>query len=386
MQLIEKTEDLEQLCQRLEANEFVCVDLEFIREHSYFAKLCLIQIASVNEAAIIDPLADNIDLTSFFSLMQNQKIMKVFHSGRQDIEIIYNLSSHTPKPIFDTQIAAQVAGFGEAVSYENLVSSIQHKNIDKSSRLSDWSKRPLSTNQLNYALSDVTHLVHIYQHLKKWLEEKNRTSWIKEELNILGCEKTYAINPDDAWQKIRHRSHNPRFLTLLKALASWREKRAINKNVPRHSFIKDDLLLNICAEFPQTKEDLTNIRGMRSDIVEGKLGNEILEVTQNIKQIDEKNYVCVCENRESVVSCPALFNLLRMLLHTISQEQKVIPRIIATENDLKIFANGDHESPQFMHDWRFDIFGQYALKISQGQTSVRFNPETKRMEFSDFSK
>ena len=381
MQLIEKTEDLNLLCQKLSNEEFICVDLEFMREHTYFAKLCLIQIASLNDAAIIDPLSADINLDAFISLMQNPSVVKVFHSGRQDIEIIYNISGTIPHPLFDTQIAAQVAGFGEAVSYENLVIALLHQTIDKSSRLSDWSKRPLTQNQLNYAISDVTHLVHIYQHLKKWLEDKERTSWIEDELKIICDEKTYKINPDDMWQKIRHRSHNARFLTILQALAAWREKRAIEKNVPRHSFIKDDLLLNICAECPQTKEELASIRGMRSDIACGKLGTEILDVLQNVKQVDKKDYAKVCENKEFSVSSPALFNLLKMLLQIVAQEQKVTPRIIATENDLKAFVSGDIETPQFMNGWRFEIFGKHALKISQGQTAIRFTPENNRIEF-----
>ena len=256
MQFIQNTRDLETLCQKFSNEEFVCVDLEFLRQHTYFAKLCLIQIASVSDEAIIDPLAEKLDLQPFFNLMQNEKVVKVFHSGRQDIEIIYNLTSQIPTPLFDTQIAASVVGFGESVSYEHLVNHILHTNIDKSSRLSDWSNRPLNENQLNYAISDVTHLVKIYQYLQDKLTKENRMEWISEELKYLCDENLYKINPYNVWQKMRHRSHSAKFLTYLRELCAWRETRAINKNIPRQSFIKDDLLLNICSDCPTTTEEL----------------------------------------------------------------------------------------------------------------------------------
>ena len=291
MQLIEKTEDLENFCQILNAREFICVDLEFMRERTYFAKLCSIQIASVAESAVIDPLAPGLNLTSFFNLMQAPSVTKVFHSGRQDIEIIYNLCGKIPAPLFDTQIAAQALGFGEAVSYETLVNAVLHIELDKSSRLSDWSKRPLNENQLRYALSDVTHLLIIYQHIRNELQKQHRLDWIAGEIEALASPEIYRVNPREVWQKIRHRSLNSLFLTTLRELAAWREQRAIQKNTPRQSVIKDDILLNICAARPETKEELAAVRGVRPDMAAGRIGDEIIAALQNVKQLAKKDYV-----------------------------------------------------------------------------------------------
>ena len=350
MELIENNENLKKICAKLADEPFICVDLEFMRQHTYFAQLCLIQIASQNDAVIIDPLAENIVLDDFFNLMQNPNIIKVFHSGRQDIEIIYNLSNKIPYPIFDTQIAASAAGYGESASYENLVSNILHKNIDKSSRLSDWSKRPLNKNQLTYALSDVTHLVHIYQYLKTWLAEQNRTEWINDELNNLCNENLYKINPHEVWQKMRHRSHNAKYLTFLRELAAWRENRAINKNVPRQSFIKDDLLLNICAECPQNKDDLMSVRGMRADLASGKIGDEIIEVIHKTKLIDERNYVIPPTIHNYPNTDSGLLELLKLLLRIIAAENMIVPKLIADEDDLKRFCNGITADIPFLAD------------------------------------
>ena len=262
MRLIDTNQALTDFCQELTNEPFIAVDLEFLREKTYYAKLCLIQVASPNHAAIIDPLAE-IDLSAFFALMKNPNITKVFHSGRQDIEIIYNQSGFIPEPLFDTQIAAQVCGFGEAVSYENLVKSVLGIQLDKSSRLSDWSLRPLDTKQLEYALSDVTHLVNIYTFLQNKLAETGRLHWLDEEIAILKSPDTYIVRPEDAWQKIRHRSHNSKVLTILRELAAWRERRAQNKNTPRQSIIKDDCLINIAAACPTSKEELEKIRNIR---------------------------------------------------------------------------------------------------------------------------
>lgn len=385
MQLIDNTKDLETFCQKLNTQEFVCVDFEFLREHSYFAKLCLIQIASITESAIIDPLAEDINLQSFFDLMQNQSLTKVFHSSRQDIEIVYNLSGKTPQPLFDTQIAAQAAGFGEASSYESLVEHILHISLDKSSRLSDWSRRPLSETQLNYALSDVTHLVNIYQYLKSWLENENRLDWIAEEMQALTDENLYKINPYDLWQKMRHRSHNALFLTTLRELAAWREQRAISRNVPRQSFLKDAVLFNICAAQPSCKEELAAIRGMRAEIAAGKMGDEIIEVLQKVKLLGKESYVTPPRVKELPSADSSLLELLKVLLRVVAQEQRVIPRMLASEDELKIFCHNHEADVPFRHGWRYEIFGQAAEKICRGEISIAYNPQTRRIEFNQTS-
>ena len=385
MQLIDNTTDLQSLCRRLSKQQFVCVDLEFLREHTYFAKLCLVQIAAIDESAIIDPLASDIDLSSFFDLIQNQNVTKVFHSGRQDIEIIYNLSGKIPSPLYDTQIAAQAAGYGESVSYESLVSQILHIELDKSSRLSDWSRRPLSQNQLSYALSDVTHLVNLYSNLTAWLQDNNREHWIDEDLKALADEALYQIDPYTVWQKIKHRSHSPFFLTVLRELAAWREQRAITKNVPRHSFIKDDLLLNICAVCPDTKQTLSSIRGMRQDIASGKIGDEIIAVIQKAKNIAPTDYVIPPAEKESLCADTALMELLRLLLKTVAQEQKLTPKMIAHDDDLRKFCLYQQNIP-FLQGWRYDIFGIKAEKLRNGNTAVSYDQQLHTLNFIDLSK
>ncbi len=386
MQLIETTEDLSKFCQKLATHEFICVDLEFLREHSYFAKLCLIQVASAEESAVIDPLASDINLQSFFDLMQNQSVTKVFHSGRQDIEIIYNQSDKIPTPLFDTQIAAQAAGFGEAISYENLVSHILHIELDKSSRLSDWSKRPLSSKQLEYALSDVTHLTKIYQYLKTRLEKENRLSWIEDELNELKDAKLYQPSPQEAWKRIRHRSHNAFFLTTLRELASWREQRAIAKNTPRQSLIKDDVLLTICAAFPKDKTELAAVRGMRSDLARGKIGDEIIEVLQHTSNLKPKDYVIPPITKELPNVNTALLELLKLLLKVVAHQQKITPHMLASEEELKIFCSDNNTNPLFMTGWRYEIFGCKAEQIRRGEIAVAYDPQTHEFNFIAVSK
>ena len=386
MQLIVNDNELKTLCQNLEQKNFICVDLEFMRQHTYFAELCLIQVASENLSAVIDPLSKDIDLSPFFQLMQNPDIIKVFHSGRQDIEILYNLTRQIPTPVFDTQIAASVAGFGESASYETLVKHILKQDIDKSSRLSDWSKRPLTEKQISYALSDVTHLVNIYLYLKSWLKQNNREDWIKDETNNLCCENLYKIDPYESWQKIKHRSHSPRFLTLLRELAAWREQRAALKNVPRHSFIKDDLLLSICADCPQTKEDLCNVRGIRQDLASGIIGSEIIKVITKALTIDKKDYVTPPQIKDFSGTDNSLFEILKLLLRIKAQENKIVPKMLATEDELKSFClNGENVISSFP-TWKQELFWQDAQKIKTGKTAICYDNKSGHIKFVDLSK
>jgi len=380
MQLITTTSELEILCQQLSLQPFVTVDLEFLRDHHYYAKLCLIQIGSQDRCAIIDPLSSEINLAPFFELMQNHQITKVFHSARQDIEIIYNLCGKIPTPLFDTQIAAMVLGYGESISYENLVVHILHRHLDKTNRLSDWSKRPLSDSQLNYALSDVTHLIDIYQYLSQKLDEKSRREWIAEEMEILSNPDTYDIKPEDAWLRIKHRSHNAHFLTLLKELAAWRERRSQTKNTPRQSYIKDDILLNICAANPKTKDELCQIRNLRNDIASGKLGDEIIAVLDHCRNIPECDYVTPPKFKDITDKSSALFELLKLLLKIISIQENIVARLIATDADLHSFAAHKDQDNPILSGWRYQIFGRHALDLREGKTSISYNPKTRVIE------
>ena len=380
MRLIDTNQALTEFCQELINEAFIAVDLEFLREKTYYAKLCLIQVASPNHAAIIDPLAENIDLSAFFALMKNPNITKVFHSGRQDIEIIYNQSGSIPEPLFDTQIASQVCGFGEAISYENLVKSVLGIQLDKSSRLSDWSLRPLDTKQLEYALSDVTHLVNIYTFLQNKLAETGRLHWLDEEIAILKSPDTYIVRPEDAWQKIRHRSHNSKVLTILRELAAWRERRAQNKNTPRQSIIKDDCLINIAAACPTSKEELEKIRNIRKDVASGKLGDEILEVINIALQIPSSAYIKPEHDKPLPNGANALYELLRMLLKIRAQEKGVVAKLIASDDDLKNFAISANTENPILKGWRLEIFGTDALALRKGELSITYNPSKHNIE------
>lgn len=373
MKIITDNTQLNTLCQQLENEKFITVDLEFLREKTYYAKLCLIQIASENTAAIIDPLVPNIDLSPFFKLMQNPNITKVFHSGRQDIEIIYNLSGQIPTPLFDTQIAAMVCGFGEAVSYETLVNKICGISIDKSSRLSDWSSRPLSDNQLEYALSDATHLVNIYKHFQQTLKNNGRLHWLDEETAILTSPQTYQVDPYNMWQKIKHRSHNVRYLTILRELCAWRELRAQRKNTPRQSLIKDECLLNIAAVCPTCIEDFELIRNIRKDVVKGKLAQEIIDVIIASKKIPSEQYVKLPKEKTVSNTRAALYELLKLLLKITSQNSGVVAKLIATDDDLKNFSAYNDKNNPILKGWRKELFGNQALALREGQLSISYD-------------
>ena len=380
MNIVTTTKQLNDLCKTLSKQEFVTIDLEFLRDKTYYAKLCLIQIACIDEAAIIDPLAPDINLTSFFKLLQNKKIVKVFHSCRQDIEIIYNLTDSIPEPLFDTQIAAMVCGFGESISYENLVSKILGKPLDKTSRLSDWSQRPLSQNQLEYALSDVTHLVNIYQFMTKNLTETGRLKWLDEEKEILKDPKTYKVDPKEVWHKIKHRSHSSHYLTLLRELAEWREHRAQNKDTVRQSIIKDEVLLNIAAMNPKNIQELEQVRNMRKDIANGKLGAEIVEVLQNADKLPKSQWVVIEKEQKQTQGSTALFELLKLLLRIRSTEQGVVARLIATDDELKAFSAFKDKHNPILKGWRYEIFGKDAEALRDGRLSIRFDKNKNKID------
>ena len=380
MQLIYQTKELNELCSRLSEKDFVAVDLEFIREKTYYPILCLIQIASDDEAAIIDPLAPDMDFSSFFKLMQNQKVVKVFHSCRQDVEILYKMSGKVPTPLFDTQIAAMVCGFGESVGYERLVKAVFGIELDKTDCLSNWQLRPLNEHQLEYACGDVTHLVNLYTYFKQKLEENGRLGWIKEELAVAADPKTYQVNPQEIWQKIKFRSHNSKVLSNLRDLAAWRELRAQEKNTPRQSIIKDDVLTMIATAAPKSKEELEKIRGMRKDVASGKLGDEIIEV---IKKVKTDNKIAKKQAVEDINFIPSLVEMFKLLLKIVSQQHDVVPKLIASEYDLQRLGAFKDKNNPVLEGWRNEVFGEKALKLRKGELSIRYNPKTKNIDFQE---
>ena len=364
----------------MEKEDFFTIDLEFLREKTYYAKLCLIQVANSSTSAIIDPLSENLQLDAFLKLLKNPQQTKVFHSGRQDIEILYHLSGFIPTPLFDTQIAAMVCGFGEAVSYETLVNKICGISLDKSSRLSDWSLRPLSESQLEYALSDATYLVNIYKYFRQTLQNNGRLHWMDEETSILTSPQTYNINPYDMWQKIKHRSHNAYYLTVLRELCAWRELRAQKKNTPRQSLIKDECLLNIAAVCPTCIEDFDKIRNLHKDIAKGKLGKEILEVIQASQKLSPEQYVTLPKETPVSNTRAALYELLKLLLKITSQESGVVAKLIASDEDLKKFSAYQDKGNPILKGWRKELFGHQALALRDGLLSIRYDNDHHRID------
>lgn len=384
MNVIDSDEKLLDFCKILQQQPFITVDSEFIREHSYYSKLCLIQVGYEGGAAIIDPMT-NIDLSPFFAILQNPNIVKVFHAGRQDIEIFYNLTGHTPKNVFDTQIAAQVCGFSENIGYGNLVRAITKQDIDKSCRLTDWSLRPLEEEQLEYALGDVTHLIDCYKYLHQYMTENNRLDWIKEEIADLCDEKSYDINPNEAWKRLRHNTYSPHYLAALKYLAAWREKRAQKYNVPRSSIAKDEVILNIASAHPKSVEELSKVRNLKAEIAKGRLGEEIIKVLQEAAQNPLPAEQCRQDRKDSRVCVPnheqSLMEMLRMLLRLKSVECGVSAHLIADDEDLRyIIINLPDKTPA-MQGWRYEVFGQYAAMMCRGKLAITYNPKKKQIEF-----
>lgn len=373
MRIINNTDDLTALCDELSQEDFLTIDLEFLREKTYYAKLCLIQVANSTTSAIIDPLAEELSLAPFIELLKNQSQIKVFHSGRQDIEILYHLSGFIPTPLFDTQIAAMVCGFGEAVSYETLVNKICGISLDKSSRLSDWSCRPLSETQLEYALCDATYLVNIYKYFRQHLQQSGRMHWLDEETSLLASPQTYENNPYNMWQKLKHRSHNPHYLTILRELCAWRELRAQKKNTPRQSLIKDECLLNIAAVCPTCPEDFDKIRNIHKDIAKGKLGKEIIDVIRMCEKLPPEKYVTLPKETTVSNTRAALYELLKLLLKITSQNSGVVAKLIASDEDLKKFSAYQDKNNPILKGWRKELFGHLALALREGNLSIRYD-------------
>jgi len=382
MRLIQHNESLLELCKELKSQKYITFDTEFVREKTYFPKLCLIQIAFKDGAAIIDPLVEDLDLQPFFDVLANEKILKIVHSGRQDIEIFYHLTGKMPKPVFDTQIAASVCGFGRCISYDSLVFEVTKVELDKSSRLTDWSLRPLDNNQLEYALRDVTFLIPCYEYLQKYLKDHNRTSWIEDETAALLDERCYQVDPDAAWQKIKHSAHSTRFLSALKELAAWRERRAMRYNIPKRSILKDEMLVAIASTNPKTIDDLKQVRNIRADVSNGKLAVEILEaletsrrlpLTSELKKIDKEHRVHIPSG------AAALTELLKLVLKIKCEQEGVVESVVADEQDLRNIACGHDENNPLLEGWRYELFGKDALAFRGGVASLSYDTTKKQI-------
>lgn len=373
MSLITTTKELKSLCNRLKKSDFITVDTEFIREKTYWARLCLIQVAGDDEEPYaIDPLAEGIDLSPFWEVMLNKEVLKVFHACRQDLEIFYReMNGKLPTPLFDTQIAAMVCGFGEQVSYEALVNSLARKQIDKSSRFTDWAMRPLTSKQLKYALADVTHLRKVFLKLADKIEQSKRTAWIKDEMKALTRKENYVTKPDEAWERVKVPSNKPRVLAVLKALAAWREKLAQEADVPRGRIMKDEALAEISTHPPASREALAKMRNISQGFADSDRALEVLDaVRRGLDMPDDE-----IPKRELRAQLPGgigpTIDLLRVLLKMKCEQAQVAPKLLCTASELEqIAAYGKEADVPAMKGWRFKLFGEDALRLREGQMGL----------------
>lgn len=380
MTLITDTAALSALCDRLSQTEFVTVDTEFMRETTYWAKLCLVQVAGPDEAACIDPLAPGINLKPLYDLLSNPKVLKVFHAGRQDLEIFYTATTQVPTPIFDTQIAAMVCGFGDQVGYETLVSKLAGAHLDKSQRFTDWSQRPLTERQVKYALGDVTHLRKVYLALSKKLEKSGRLPWLQEETDVLTAPSTYRVEPRESWRRIRARTRAPRLLCVLRELSAWRELTAQAMDMPRQRVAKDDALLELAASMPVTADDIKRSRLAKS-LASGKYVDGVLAAIAKGRSIPEGD--CPKPDRQDTSDNPApraIVELLKLLLKTISDTHNVAQRLIATSDEVEAIALSDTAEVPALSGWRRELFGEDALKLKHGKLAIGLSANGKDVE------
>ncbi|MFN0263313.1 ribonuclease D [Tepidamorphus sp. 3E244] len=371
MKLIKDTDKLKDACEKLAAHPFVTVDTEFLRDTTFWAKLCLIQMADPDgNEFLVDPLAEGIDLAPFFTLMDDERVVKVFHAARQDIEIFYNMNGSLPHPVFDTQVAAAVCGFGESVSYNQLVKKVKGVEIDKSHRFTDWSRRPLTDKQMRYAAADVIHLIEPYQQLAGMLEENERTQWIAEEMKILTSEDTYRMEPEDAWKRLKMRARKPRELEAMKQLAAWREREAQSRNVPRGRIIKDDVIYEVCVQQPDTPEALAHIRALPRGFERSKNGEAILDIVRSVKAMDDKALPKMPKAERRAQAHPAVVDLLKVLLKQVSEDKGVASRMIATSDDIDAIASDDNADVAALSGWRREIYGDAALRVKRGEIAL----------------
>lgn len=388
MNLTDTTEALREACNILEKQKVIAIDCEFIREKTFFPIPCLIQVACEDGTFLLDPLAKKMDLSAFFQLLQNKNILKVFHSGRQDIEILYNLSGQIPEPVFDTQIAAQACGLGECVSYENMVRVYCDVELDKSCRLTNWQLRPLSSEQLEYAAGDVTHLVKCYKEIALYLKENKREEWIAEDMADLSDMAHYELKPENAWLKIRHNSHSLSFLNALKALAAWREQTAASKNITRQNVLKDDVLINIATAFPKTMEEMECVRGMRSDMIKSRFAREMVEILSNLTA-DKYDKTLGKKDKERDVTLPprlqSLCEVLKLLLKVKCNEYGVVSHLITSEKNLREYIKNPKAKNQILTGWRYEVFGKTAEAFRNGKLGISYAPATRNIVINNLS-
>jgi len=382
MNIISTTEALAAFCNLAKKHPYVTIDTEFLRERTYYSKLCLIQMAvpgpEEENAAIIDVLSGKIDLAPLYDLFRDESVVKVFHAARQDLEIFFFDGEVFPKPFFDTQVAAMVCGFGEQVGYEPLVRKITGVSVDKSSRFTDWSRRPLSDNQLRYAIADVTHLRDVYEQLAREIKKSNRLKWVQEEIAVLTDPATYLIEPNQAWRRVKTRNNSGRFLAIVRELARLREETARARNIPRSRIYKDDALLELASAKPRVLADLTKLRLLLREARRGDLAEGILKAVTLGLECPTEDCPVAPQQRHKAQGAQGLSDLLRVLLKAKAEQASVAQKLIASSADLDEIAAGDTNG-RALKGWRRDVFGEDALRLCEGRIALSASGSTVKL-------
>jgi ribonuclease D len=369
MQPITTSEELAEVCARMARHPFVTVDTEFLRETTYYPLLCVAQMASPDEAVVIDTLAPGIDLSPFFTLLANESIVKVFHAARQDIEIVWNMAGKIPHPIFDTQVAAMVLGYGDSISYDQLVQRITGDQLDKSNRFTDWTRRPLSDAQVSYALSDVTHLRDVYLKLDEDLHKRGRSSWVEAEMSVLTSPETYRGDPERAWERLKSRVRKPKDLAVLIEIAAWREREAQTRDVPRSRVLKDEVVGDIAVQAPTTVERLGTLRSLPKGFERSRWGEQIVEAVKRGLERDPKTLPRL-ERFRAAQNGAATVELLKVLLRMTAERHGVAAKVIATVEELERIAADDEADVPALKGWRGELFGEKALALKHGKLAL----------------
>jgi ribonuclease D len=380
--MIADTQELTAFCARLSSAPYITVDTEFMREKTYYPQLCLVQVAGPDEAHAIDPLAPGMDLAPLFELLANPKVLKVFHAARQDVEIFLHLAGAVPTPLFDTQVAAMVCGFGDSVGYETLASQLAKARIDKSMRFTDWSLRPLTEKQVQYALADVTHLRVAYEKLLRKLEKNGRLEWLSGEMAELSNPGTYRTNPEDAWRRLKPRSSSPKFLAVLKELAAWREREAQERDIPRQRMLRDETLMEIAAHHPATTAELGRTRGLGKGLVEGRMGVALLDAVKRGLELPEDQIPKPPERVELPRGLGPVVDLLKVLLKMKCDEHGVAQKLVANTADIESIAADDDADVPALHGWRRELFGEDALALKHGRLGLGFCTDGRRLRLA----
>jgi ribonuclease D len=369
IQPITATSELADTCRRMAKEPFVTIDTEFLRETTYYPLLCVAQMASADEAVVIDALAPGIDLSPFYDLMANEKVMKVFHAARQDIEIVWHAAKLIPHPIFDTQVAAMVLGYGDSISYDQLVQRITGDTLDKSHRFTDWTRRPLSEAQLRYAISDVTHLREVYLKLVEDLRQRGRAEWVEDEMRVLTSPETYRLEPENAWQRLKTRVRKPKELAVLIEVAAWREREAQARDVPRSRVLKDEVIADLAVQAPTSAENLTHLRSLPKGFERSRWGEAIIAAVARGLARDTKTLPRPVR-AQSTANGAAVVELLKVLLRMVSERHHVAAKVIATVDDLERIAADDTADVPALTGWRRELFGEKALALKHGKLAL----------------